>query len=69
MSTTNLDYIYGALKIFSENKCSFLRDYNNAVNVFVSLPELSRIDYNGFGNIYSMNTINAQELIVSADQG
>lgn len=59
----------GILKISSDNKCSFLRDYDNEVTVYLSITNLTNIEYLGFGNILSEGVLNFPELTIESREG
>lgn len=44
------------LHISNENTCNWTRDYQR-IKVFVSLPELRGLIHNGFGNVYTLDTL------------
>lgn len=46
------------LEISNENKCNFLRNYKKPVNVYLSVPNLTEIAYEGKGNITSVGVLN-----------
>lgn len=56
------------LTIKSDNKCSFLRSYDRAINVFLSTPNLKKIVYKGQGNIYSGNMLTFPDFTIEADK-
>lgn len=56
------------LIIKSDNKCSFLRSYNKAINVFLSTPNLKKINYKGQGNIYSGNMLSFPDFTIEANK-
>jgi len=57
------------LKIFSENKCSFLRSYDYQITVNLSVPDLKKIDYLGFGNITSNGALNFPSFTFDSFEG
>jgi len=56
------------LKIKSDNRCDFLRSYDKAINVFLSVPNLKKITYNGYGAINTVNTLTFPELVLEANK-
>jgi len=54
-----------SLVIRNENKCNWIRSYRYAINVHVSVPDLRRIEHNGYGTISSANTIQSGSLSIS----
>ena len=46
------------LSISSDNRCGMFRDNTIPITVYLSIPNLSEIDYTGQGNITSSNTLN-----------
>jgi hypothetical protein len=59
----------GTLKISSENKCSFLRDYDNLITVYLKVPNIKNIEYIGFGDITSNGVLNFPELTIDSREG
>jgi hypothetical protein len=57
------------LKISSDNKCSFLRDYDIPITVYLSIPNITKLFYTGHGTVTSANTLNFSNFIFNADQG
>jgi len=53
------------LVIQNENKCNWVRSYDYAVNVHVSVTNLQRIEHNGYGKISSTNTIQSDGIVIS----
>jgi hypothetical protein len=47
----------GLLTITNENSCNWVRDLNNQVDVFISLPVFELLTYKGYGNVNTLNTI------------
>lgn len=56
------------LTIKSDNKCSFLRSYNKAINVYLSTPNLTKINYKGQGDILSSNTLTFPNVEIEANK-
>ncbi|TXB65505.1 DUF2807 domain-containing protein [Vicingus serpentipes] len=59
----------GTLKISSENKCSFLRDYDNLITVYLSVPNIKNIEYIGFGDVTSNGILDFPELTIDSREG
>jgi hypothetical protein len=59
----------GTLKISSENKCSFLRDYDNLITIYLKVPNIKNIEYIGFGDITSNGVLNFPELTIDSREG
>lgn len=57
------------LKIFSKNKCSYLRSYDTKIIVQLTLPNLKQIDYRGFGDIYSEGILEFNNFTIDAFEG
>jgi hypothetical protein len=57
------------LSISSDNKCSLFRDYGIPVTVYLSLPNLTKIDYTGQGNISTTNTFNISKFDFETSKG
>jgi len=53
----NTDVSGNVLSISSDNKCSMFRDNTIPITVYLSVPNLTRIDYAGQGNITSTNKL------------
>lgn len=58
----------GQLKIFSENKCSFLRKYD-AIDVNLTVPNLTNLDYEGHGDVVGVGELNFPEFSFDSKQG
>lgn len=56
------------LKIHSNNKCDFLRSYDYNLTVFLTVPNLKKIKYNGQGKIASVNTLVFPEFEIEANK-
>ena len=54
----NTDVSGTELNISSDNKCGVFRDYSIPITVYLSIPNLTEIDYTGQGVITSTNTLN-----------
>ncbi|MCB9361060.1 MAG: DUF2807 domain-containing protein [Flavobacteriales bacterium] len=59
----------GTLKISSENKCSFLRDYDNLITIYLRVPNIKNIEYIGFGDVTSNGILNFPELTIDSREG
>ena len=57
------------LKISSDNKCSFLRDYDIPITVYLSVPDLKSINYTGQGMVSCTNTLNLNEFDFETRRG
>ena len=57
------------LSISSDNKCGMFRDNTTPITVYLSIPNLTRIDYTGQGNITSTNTLNIPFLDIESRTG
>lgn len=57
------------LTIKSDNKCSFLRSYNKTINVYLSTPNLTKINYKGQGDVLSANTLSFPKLVIESNKG
>jgi len=57
------------LVIKSDNKCSFLRSYSKPINVYLTTPNLKRINYKGNGNISSTNVLSFADFSIDSDGG
>ncbi|MGE0561113.1 MAG: head GIN domain-containing protein [Flavobacteriales bacterium] len=56
------------LTIKSDNKCSFLRSYSKVINVYLSTPNLTKINFKGQGDVLSANTLNFPNLEIEANK-
>ncbi|MBL4592681.1 MAG: DUF2807 domain-containing protein [Flavobacteriales bacterium] len=65
----NTDISDGELSLSSDNKCSMLRNYDTPIVVYVSLPNLTNIDYTGQGIITSSNTLNYSDFTFETRNG
>tara|TARA_B100000809_G_scaffold219757_1_gene227118 strand:- start:542 stop:1282 length:741 start_codon:yes stop_codon:yes gene_type:complete len=65
----NTDILGNRLTISSDNKCSMFRDNSIPITVYLSLPNINRIDYRGKGDVISTNTLNASSLDVESRGG
>ncbi|PCJ25971.1 MAG: hypothetical protein COA97_06590 [Flavobacteriales bacterium] len=57
------------LSISSDNKCSLFRDYDIPITVYLSIPNLTKIDYTGQGIITSTNTLNFPDFRFETNTG
>jgi putative autotransporter adhesin-like protein len=57
------------LKITNDNKCNFLRSYDEPITVYLSMPNIHGINYTGNGNITSTNVFNLNEFIFDTRSG
>ena len=57
------------LLISSDNKCSMFRDYSIPITLYLSIPNLTKIDYTGQGNISSTNRLNLPVLDIESSGG
>jgi hypothetical protein len=57
------------LTISSDNKCSMFRDYSIPITVYLSIPNLTKIDYTGQGTITSNNTLNFPDFRFETSKG
>ena len=57
------------LKIFSDNKCSYLKSYDNSITINLSVPNLKNFEYVGFGNVSSANTLNFPDFTFDSREG
>jgi hypothetical protein len=51
------DFFRDTLHIYDDNRCEFLRNYKNEINVYVSVKKLDRIWFNGSGKVFAEDTI------------
>ena len=59
----------GKLSISSDNKCSLFRDYNIPITVYLTVENLSKIEYTGQGDISSTNTLCFPDFIFETNNG
>lgn len=59
----------GILFIRDENKCNWVRKLDNYSNVYISLPELTHIQYTGTGCINTTNTFNLNVFTIDVWDG
>lgn len=59
----------GTLELINDNKCDFLRNYKKPINVYLSVPNLTEIDYNGKGNITNIGILNFPFLKIDNKNG
>lgn len=45
------------LKVFNKNRCNWVRDYNEKINVFITAPLFNYIENKGVGDIQSLSVI------------
>ena len=57
------------LEISNGNKCNFLRSYDKPVNVYLSVPNLIEIAYEGKGNISNTGILNFPKLTIESRSG
>ena len=57
------------LTISSDNRCSMFRDYDIPITIYLSIPDLRRIDYTGQGNITSTNILNFSDFTIETNKG
>lgn len=60
----NTDISGSEITISSDNKCSMFRDYSVPITVYLSIPNLTHINYTGQGIITSTNTLNLSTLVL-----
>jgi hypothetical protein len=59
----------GWLTLRNNNRCSWMRNMDEHINVEVVLPELSHLKYNGYGNISGSDTLRGQSLTIDSWNG
>lgn len=59
----------GVLTIRNTAGCKGLRNPNEIINVYVSVENLQQVDYNGSGNITSVNTLTSDKLFFYSYEG
>jgi len=57
------------LSISSNNKCGMFRDNTIPITIYLSIPNLTRIDYTGQGNITNVGVLNLQKLDIESFGG
>jgi len=57
------------LTISSDNRCGMFRDYSIPITVYLSIPNLTKIDYTGQGHITCTNTLNFPEFRLESMAG
>jgi hypothetical protein len=57
------------LKISSDNRCNFLRDYDIPITVYLSIPNIIKINYTGQGSVSCTNTLNFPNFEFETNQG
>jgi len=65
----NTDVSGSEINISSDNKCSLLRDYNIPITVYLSLPNLTKLNYTGQGIVSSGNTLNLSNFEFETSKG
>ncbi|PCI99600.1 MAG: hypothetical protein COB15_03825 [Flavobacteriales bacterium] len=65
----NTDVSGTEITISSDNKCSMFRDYSIPITAYLSLPNITKINYTGQGNITSTNTLNLTSLDIESSGG
>ena len=53
----NTDISGNELRISSDNRCGFIRNYNRPITAYLTIPNLNHIEYLGQGNITSTNKL------------
>jgi hypothetical protein len=54
----------GVLIIKNDGSCDWLRNPNEKINVYVTLPVLKRLDYDGSGSVNSTSSIQADSIMI-----
>jgi len=57
------------LVIRNTNQCNWIRNNSNPVTVYVGLPELTELIYNGFGNVACLDTLRMHEIRMDVTDG
>jgi len=57
------------LEISNGNKCNFLRSYKPKLTAYLSIPNLTEINYTGKGNVISEGVLNFPDFIVETRDG
>jgi len=57
ISLVRTEVNYDVLSIKDDNKCNWSRSYKNKINVYVTVPKLTHINFDGSGQVKSLNTI------------
>ena len=57
------------LEISNGNKCNFLRSYDKPINVYLSLPNLTEINYSGKGTVTNVGVLKYQKLTIESKSG
>ena len=65
----NTDVSGTEITISSDNKCSMLRDFSIPITAYLSLPNITKINYTGQGDITSTNTLNLTSLDIESRGG
>lgn len=66
IETTVIDSV---LTIRDNSSCKWVRDLDEKIRVFISLPTLQQITYHGAGDITSTNTLKADEFTIDSPEG
>ncbi|MFT3827715.1 MAG: head GIN domain-containing protein [Chitinophagaceae bacterium] len=59
----------GVLTIHDNNSCNWARNLDNRINVYITVPKLSRILYYGAGDISSTNTLKSYDFYMDSWTG
>lgn len=62
----NTDVSGTELKIYSDNNCSFLRNYSRKLTAYLSLPNIKLIEYSGQGNITCSGVLNFKQFSIES---
>ncbi|MDF1672071.1 MAG: DUF2807 domain-containing protein [Vicingaceae bacterium] len=65
----NTDISDNELKISSDNKCGFLRNYKRAITAYLTLPNVMEVYYVGQGTVLSNNTITGSNFLFETRNG
>ncbi len=65
----NTDISGAEISFSSDNKCSMFRDYSIPITAYLSLPNLTHINYTGQGVITATNTLNLSSLSIESSGG
>jgi len=69
MKKINTSISGGKLIIENNNTCNWVRSFNREVDVFVSVQNLTEIEYRGSGDIISTNTLEGDSLVLNIWEG
>ncbi len=69
MSGIGTQLFNNQLVISNSNQCNWIRNTRNPVSVYVGLPELTEMIYNGFGNIVCLDTLRMHEIRMDVTDG